>query len=280
MEKCADIKEISFGIVTTLRCNLHCTNCVFGWYNNNTWDCDPYVTFETIKKLVKIKHTNTLDITISVALLGGEPLLSPAFWTLVDLIAKEDYLADHVGIVTNGLLLPKLSLEKIDKLIKSKMKMFISVYPLKYNYTKLFNYIQSIGLTATNVISDIQKNLKETTGIQKYFYSHSCRDKPRVLKENWDNIKDCRSVTNGLICTGIINSKIYYCINMIDVLNNQTFNKYKHIKLKEPADYISISKIDSIKDFITYLRGCYSLCPLCGDGYLTPWTSPIKVKQI
>ena len=35
-----------------------------------------------------------------------------------------------------------------------------------------------------------------------------------------------------------------------------------------------------IKDFITYLRGCYFLCPLCGDGYLTPWTSPIKVKQI
>ena len=55
MEKCAEIKEISFGIVTTLRCNLHCTDCVFGCYNNNTWDCDPYATFQTIKKLVKIK---------------------------------------------------------------------------------------------------------------------------------------------------------------------------------------------------------------------------------
>lgn len=55
MEKCAEIKEISFGIVTTLRCNLHCTDCVFGCYNNNTWDCDPYATFQTIKKLVKNK---------------------------------------------------------------------------------------------------------------------------------------------------------------------------------------------------------------------------------
>ena len=87
-------------------------------------------------------------------------------------------------------------------------------------------------------------------------------------------------MAKGLICTGIINNRIYYCTNMIDVLNNQAFNKYKHIELKEPADYISISKVDSIKDFITYLRGCYSLCPLCSDGYLTPWTSPIKVKQI
>ena len=280
MEKGTEIKEISFGIVTTLRCNLHCTDCGFGCYNNNTWDCDPYVTFETIKKLVKMRNTNTLNITIGVALLGGEPLVSPAFWTLVDLITKENCLGDHIGIVTNGLLLPKLPLDKIEMLIKSRMRIYVSVYPLEYNYTKLFNYMKSIGLLVTNLVSEIQEDLKVTTGAQEYFYSHSYCDKPRILKKDWDNIKDCRSVTNGLICTGIMNNRIYYCTNMIDILNNQAFNKYKHIELKEPTDYISISKVDSIKDFITYLRGCYSLCPLCGDGYLTPWTSPIKVKQI
>lgn len=155
MEKCAEIKEISFGIVTTLKCNLHCTDCVFGCYNNNTWDCDPYITFETIKRLVKIKYTNTLNINITVCLLGGEPLISPSFWALVDLIAKEDYLGDHIGIVTNGLLLPKLPLDKIERLIKSRMRVYVSVYPLEYNYTKLFNYTKSIGLLCTNVVSEI-----------------------------------------------------------------------------------------------------------------------------
>ena len=193
MDKCTKIKEISFGIVTTLRCNLHCTDCGFGCYNNNTWDCDPYVTFETIKKLVKMRNTNTLNITIGVALLGGEPLVSPAFWTLVDLITKENCLGDHIGIVTNGLLLPKLPLDKIEMLIKSRMRIYVSVYPLEYNYTKLFNYMKSIGLLVTNLVSEIQEDLKVTTGVQEYFYSHSYHDKPRILKKDWDNIKECRS---------------------------------------------------------------------------------------
>lgn len=280
MEKCTEIKEISFGIVTTLRCNLHCTDCGFGCYNNNTWDCDPYVTFQTIKKLVKIKCTNTLDITITLCLLGGEPLLSPSFWTLVDLIAKEDYLGDFIGIITNGLLLPKISLAKIDKLIKSRMKIYVSVYPLEYNYTKLFNYAKSVGLSVINLISEVQKDLNVTTGVQEYFYRHGYNDKPKDIKEDWDNIKECRSMIDGLVCTSVMNTKIYYCSNMIEVLNNQAFNKYKHIELKEPTDYISISKINSVKDLISYLKGCYSLCHYCGNGYLTPWTSPIKVKQI
>lgn len=280
MEKCTEIKEISFGIVTSLRCNLHCTDCGFGCYNNNTWDCDPYVTFETIKKLVKIKYTNTLDIKITICLLGGEPLVSPAFWTLVGLIAKENCLGDHIGIITNGLLLPKLSLDKIELLIKSRMRIYVSVYPLEYNYTKLFNYTKSIGLLVTNLVSEIQEDLKVTTGVQEYFYSHIYRDKPRILKKDWDNIKECRSMIGGLVCTSVMNTKIYYCSNMIEVLNNQAFNKYKHIELKESSDYVSVSKINSMNDLIPYLKGCYSLCHYCGDSYLTPWTSPIKVKQI
>lgn len=280
MEKCAKIKEISFGIVTTLRCNLHCTDCGFGCYNNNTWDCDPYVTFQTIKKLVKIKYTKTLDITVTLCLLGGEPLLSPSFWTLVDLIAKEDYLGEHIGIITNGLLLPKLPLDKIEMLIKSRMRLYVSVYPLEYNYTKLFNYVKSVGLLVTNLVSEIQEDLKVTTGVQEYFYRHTYTNTPKVLNEGWDNIKECRSMIGGLVCTSVMNTKIYYCSNMIEVLNNQAFNKYKHIELKESSDYVSISKVNSIKDFITYLKGCYSLCHYCGNGYLTPWTSPIKVKQI
>lgn len=280
MEKCTEIKEISFGIVTTLRCNLHCTDCGFGCYNNNTWDCDPYVTFETIKKLVKIKYTNTLDIKITLCLLGGEPLLSPSFWTLVDLIAKEDYLGDHIGIITNGLLLPKLPLDKIEMLIKSRMRLYVSVYPLEYNYTKLFNYTKSIGLLVTNLVSEIQEDLKVTTGVQEYFYSHIYRDKPRILKKDWDNIKECRSMIGGLVCTSVMNTKIYYCSNMIEILNNQAFNKYKHIELKEPSDYVSVSKINSVKDLIPYLKGCYSLCHYCTDAVLTPWSTSIKVKQI
>ena len=280
MEKCTEIKEISFGIVTTLRCNLHCTDCGFGCYNNNTWDCDPYVTFETIKKLVKIKYTNTLDIKITLCLLGGEPLLSPSFWTLVDLIAKENCLGDHIGIITNGLLLPKLPLDKIEMLIKSRMRLYVSVYPLEYNYTKLFNYTKSIGLLVTNLVSEIQEDLKVTTGVQEYFYSHVYRDKPRILKKDWDNIKECRSMIEGLVCTSVMNNKIYYCSNMIEILNNQAFNKYKNIELKEPSDYVSVSKINSVNDLIPYLKGCYSLCHYCTDAVLTPWSTSIKVKQI
>ena len=280
MEKCTEIKEIAFGIVTTLRCNLHCTDCGFGCYNNNTWDCDPYVTFETIKKLVKIQDTNTLTITVSIVLLGGEPLVSSAFWTLVDLIAKDNCLGDHIGIVTNGLLLPKLPLNKIEMLIKSRMRLYVSVYPLEYNYTKLFNYVKSVGLLVTNLTSDIQEDLKVTTGVQEYFYKHTYSNIPKALKEGWDNIKECRSMIGGLICASVMNTKIYYCSNMIEVLNNQAFNKYKYIELKELSDYVSIFKINSMKDLIPYLKGCYSLCHYCGNDYLTPWASPIKVKQI
>ena len=280
MEKCAKIKEISFGIVTTLRCNLHCTDCGFGCYNNNTWDCDPYVTFETIKKLVKIQKTNTLTITVSIVLLGGEPLVSSAFWTLVGLIAKENCLGDHIGIITNGLLLPKLSLDKIEMLIKSRMRLYVSVYPLEYNYTKLFNYTKSIGLLVTNLVSEIQEDLKVTTGVQEYFYKHTVSNMPKVLKEGWDNIKECRSMIDGLVCTNVMDTKIYFCSNMIEVLNNQAFNKYKHIELKESSDYVSVSKINSINDLIPYLKGCYSLCYYCANAVLTPWSTSIKVKQI
>lgn len=278
MEKRTEIKEISFGIVTTLRCNLHCTDCGFGCYNSNTWDCDPYVTFETIKKLVKVQSTNTLNITVSIVLLG-EPLVSSAFWTLVDLIAKEN-LGDSIGIITNGLLLPKLSLDKIELLIKSRMRLYVSVYPLEYNYTKLFNYMKSIGLVGTNLVSEIQEDLKVTTGVQEYFYKHTYSNTPKVRKEGWDNIKECRSMIEGLVCTSVMNTKIYFCSNMIEVLNNQAFNKYKHIELKESSDYVLVSKINSTNDLIPYLKGCYSLCHYCTNAVLTPWPTSIKVKQI
>ena len=84
----------------------------------------------------------------------------------------------------------------------------------------------------------------------------------------------------GLVCTSVMNDKIYYCSNMIEVLNNQAFNKYKHIELKESSDYVSVSKINSINDLIPYLKGCYSLCYYCANAVLTPWSTSIKVKQI
>lgn len=280
MEKCAEIKEISFGIVTTLRCNLHCTDCGFGCYNNNTWDCDPYTTFQTVKKLVKIQYACSLPIKVGVCLLGGEPLISPAFWALVDYIAKEKDLGDSIAIITNGLLIPNLSQAKIEKLIQSKMRLYISVYPLKYNYIKLINYAKSVGLTANRIVSEVQEDLKITTGVQEYFYRHSYANEPKNIQEGWDNIKECRSMIGGLVCTSIMNDRIYYCSNMIEVINNQAFNKYKNIELKEPNDYVLVSKINSIKDLIPYLKGCYSLCHWCGDGFLTPWTTSIKVKQI
>ena len=183
--------------------------------------------------------------------------------------AHEQSVFENVTKARAGYMSAKTNAEKLEaeNELTSTLK---TLFAVAENYPELKSNQNFLKL---------QEDLKVTTGVQEYFYKHTYSNTPKVLKEGWDNIKECRSMIDGLVCASVMDTKIYFCSNMIEVLNNQVFNKYKHIELKEPTDYVSVSKINSIKDLIPYLKGCYSLCHYC-NAILTPWSTSIKVKQI
>jgi len=113
----------------TEHCNLKCENCA------HSSDMMPpkFTTLKQfekdLKNLSKVLHANELKIV------GGEPLLHPKLLDLIN-IASEIKIADQITLITNGILLNKMS-EKIWEKIDG---MWISVYPntvFKHDFKKI-----------------------------------------------------------------------------------------------------------------------------------------------
>jgi organic radical activating enzyme len=71
----------------------------------------------------------------NIDLMGGEPLLHPHITTIIDMARK--HFDGQIRIVTNGILLPKMSAEFWKSCNTSKIKIIVSAYPIKIEHTKI-----------------------------------------------------------------------------------------------------------------------------------------------
>ncbi len=115
-------------LIVTRRCNLSCGYCTE--YDNFS----PPIPLEILKQRIDALHRLK---TISISLLGGEPLLHPQLCEIISHAATRSL----VSLTTNGSLLSKEKIEELNKANLKHMQVSIdSMYPTKDLYIqKNFN---------------------------------------------------------------------------------------------------------------------------------------------
>ena len=106
-------------------CNLKCKGCAH--FSSLVTEKDTAVSLEDyLENLQKLK--SLVPNICHIALLGGEPLLHPELGEIIK-ITGEIYPYAQIGVVTNGILIPKLSEECYQLMRQYGVKVMISKYP-------------------------------------------------------------------------------------------------------------------------------------------------------
>ncbi|MDC4311764.1 radical SAM protein [Acinetobacter baumannii] len=223
------MKKLNFGwleIPISDHCNIKCKNCS---HHSPFLDKNFYDVVEFSKHaedLTKVAHFS------GVMLVGGEPLLHPHITDFIKISRKVD-LANMYGLVTNGLLVHKIT----DELYKELDYIIVSVYPIigdkfhdidailkakskKFNFKyhlKFFDYfynIESEGLTheeAEYTFKNCSRRKLSPMLHNGYFYK--CM-RPATTKEYLENRGDTNLPD----------------FNSIDGINTNSKNLYHDIK--------------------------------------------------
>lgn len=224
-------------------CNLNCKGCAH--FSNI---CQPY--FVTPKDLAKdlymiINHFNLLCFR----LLGGEPLIHPNLDEIIKVI-RAILPETELVLVTNGILIPKISQEVIDALCENDVIVSISLYkPTEKLLPKIIERLNKENIkycinddcfNKAEVITQFHTRLSTEKSNEEYQVSKNCGG------------RFCRFLRDGKI------SKCYYPL-LIDNLND-SFNTDFIIS---NDDFIELSEITDGWEAINRLNGVIPFCNYC-----------------
>ncbi len=138
-------------------CNLRCRYCFVssGDYETN-FEADPHYALEWIKRAIDIKNGSDMEIHIACY---GESLLYPSLIPLIEQLKKMKEITT-ISVQTNGLLLNKDIIEKLDK----------------------------AGCTRLNISLNSleEEECSELCGVEKYNLSHLLKMFDLVLESNME----------------------------------------------------------------------------------------------
>lgn len=238
-------------------CNLNCKGCAHfsNIYDNNYVDIEQYKTdIKTISEKFNVYYFR---------ILGGEPLLHPNLKQIIE-ITRQLLVNTKIVIVTNGLLIPRLSEDVMQLIADNDIMISISLY--KPTYEKLDNILDI--LTNYNIKFLINDDYFGPIGpIEKFQTSLA------LEKKSFENNSD--KVCTGRFCIFLRNGKISKCYYplLIEILNKKYGTNFE---LSE-NDYVDISNIKNGWDMIEQLNDRIPFCDYCREEiYEFDWESQFK----
>lgn len=223
-------------------CNLKCAGCS---HYSSLLNKLTYTKLEDIITDLTLLKNKIGDNLAELRLLGGEPLLHPQICECLSEIRKL-FPKTILVIVTNGILLKKMSEEFYNICSKSKIQISITDYGL-FNVEEVLNKLKSLGINTT-VYRNSSKNLT-------WHYKHI-----RLTEGKIDCLSKCIFKN---ICNNYRNGKIYLCPHIAYI---KFFNDYfgKNITLDD-TDYISLDEINSFDELVEKIKSakpnfCYKYC--------------------
>lgn len=223
-------------------CNLKCAGCS---HYSSLLNKLTYTKLEDIITDLTLLKNKIGDNLAVLRLLGGEPLLHPQICECLTEI-RNIFQKTNIIVVTNGLLLKKMSEEFYNICSKSKIQISITDYGL-FNVEEILNKLKSLGINTT-VYRNSSKNLT-------WHYKHI-----RLTECKIDCLSKCIYKN---ICNNYRNGKIYLCPHIAYI---NFFNDYfgKNITLDD-TDYISLDEINSFDELVEKIKSakpnfCYKYC--------------------
>ena len=238
-------------------CNLKCSNCNHFSQIAEEKYLNPDDYENNLKKINK-DILNYFDI---LHLIGGEPLLNKDIIKIIKITRK--YFYKEIRLVTNGILLNKMSDDFYKTIINENIIISFTKYPINLDYEK--------------ILSDI----KEKYGYIniRYHNNDNWHNRPVFFLKNKINIigdKNFEEKYNNCIhikewkCVQLVGTKLYIC-SYSAYINN--FNKKYGYNL-EDNEYLDLSLIDNINDIINWFNTPKVFCKHCNIDYehLEPWS--------
>lgn len=229
-------------------CNLNCRSCATCC---NLTEHKLVYELDRFEKDMCRLHELVPNI-VGLGLAGGEPLLLD---NICDYVAVVRALYPYGGITvtTNGILLQKLSREKLDKLATNNVTIRLSLYPsLRKNLDENLELLQNSGIPY--YVSDYENFYKRYT-LEPYF------DKRQSFER-------C-----GVSCTGFRNGRISCC--EMALFTGKINSKFRTMLPEYSGIDIHNPSLTS-KKLMQELEKPLELCRWCTEGLMcqpVPWSA-------
>ncbi|MBQ7384797.1 MAG: radical SAM protein [Clostridia bacterium] len=248
------INNVAYPIVD--HCNLNCRGCCrFCNPSQEKHFADPKIFEKDLRRFKElVEHIEMFRI------FGGEPLLHPELSKFI-YIARDIYPKSEIDIVTNGLLLDKMSDELINDIKSCCVHLEISVYePTKKKLPKIMDILEKNKLGHTlNFVDKFWKRM-DMSGSSDYV---------RIWKEcQWKK------------CNGLRDGKFMMCPLPVVI---KEFNRLFDTDFNFDDELIDIYDpkltFEDIRDFISRP---HKYCSYCTDPEFLEWsafTGEIKAED-
>lgn len=236
------VDRISFSITT--RCSLNCKNCsIFVPYYEKQCDFTKESIFSRIDKLVE-----TFDLINLISIIGGEPLLHPDLFEIVDYISQKKKI-NHIFIVTNGTILPNKN--ELINLNKDKVHFECSNYGiLSKKEEELLLLLEETGVAVVNRNKNIGTSWFEMLPNIYHGYSEE------KLQQSFD-----RCISRN--CTSIVNGKLSRCVvgAYLEELKTLPPEVYEYVDLFD--DSMTLEERKKACNYLLYKKTPLKVCNYC-----------------
>lgn len=215
-------------------CNLKCRGCSHfsGLAEPNFKDLNDFEVEMRQLSLITNKHINIIRI------MGGEPLLHPEYMSFLE-ITRDFFPSAQIVLVSNGILLSRISDDNIQKMNQDRIQLCISDYGLKLNQEKLSKFITHYAHNK-NYLYNISLDLKGAQDINTAFYNCD------LVHGGWYFFKDGR---------------IYQCCIMANI---DYFCDYFNKQIDIDLDDISINIFNhGLSEIEQFLKQPHQACRYC-----------------
>lgn len=239
-KKFIPLKCLQFEVHLTDHCNLNCASC-----DNLSPIAKPF--FMDITELeMDMKKLSELfaDGCNYIRLLGGEPLLHPDVAEIIT-SSRRIFPESRIELVTNGLLLEKMSDEFYHACHNCRLIISISKYPVNLDYNLILKVLGERNIECFFNNTDEKRMYKYPISL---FPVHNPKE----------NFILCNRSNN---CISLKHGKLATCSLLHNICS---FNKYFNTNIRvNMADYIDIYEADTGEEILKKLAKPISLCRYC-----------------
>ena len=236
-------KEILHSIETQIvdHCNLNCYGCT----HYSTLAPENFINIDNF--VSDIKELSQKIILQKFRIMGGEPLLHPEIDRFIE-ESRKYFPNTKICIVTNGILLPRMSIKFWGVCRDNNIQMDITKYPplINDNFSKYLDLCDEHGVK----IGDIHV-------ANKFWFIFNPEGNSNLLNTfNNCTQRDCKNLRNG---------RLYHCPTCVYI---DFYNKYfnKNIPVSEGIDIYNSSP----KQIIDFFNYPVDTCKFCVDQS-KPW---------
>lgn len=243
-------------------CNLNCRGCC----HFSPLSDEKFLSLEQFekdaKRLAQIIHKKLKRLIF----LGGEPLLNENILEFFK-VAKRYFPKTDVQVLTNGILLPKMSETFWKTCRKLDIQIDITMYPIKFDYQKVLDKIHDEKVRYF-IYDD---GIIEGKQFDKYNLDISeAQDENLNFYENCVMAKDYAFLAEG---------KIYPCQLAHNI---RIFNEYFGLDFKQyDQDFIDIYKVEDENEIYEFLTHPIPFCRYCdfSKNEKIKWGKSQKLKS-